>query len=122
MVMFFGLTNSPATFQAMMNELFTHLIQEGKVIIYLDDILIFTSTIQEHRQLVKQVLRILQENHLYLKPEKCDFKQTKIDYLGMVVEQGRMSMDPAKVEGLTDWPTPESTKQVRSFLGFGNFY
>ncbi|VDC06330.1 unnamed protein product, partial [Peniophora sp. CBMAI 1063] len=96
-VMFFGLTNSPATFQAMMNELFRDLIHEGVVVVYLDDILIFTKTLEEHRRVTREVLRILRENKLYLKPEKCEFEQTKIEYLGMIVEEGHLAFEELKL-------------------------
>ena len=122
MVMFFGLTNSPATFQAMMNEIFSDLIAKNKVVIYLDDILIFSSTLQEHRQIVRQVLQILRENKLYLKPEKCEFEQSLIEFLGMIVEDGCVCMDPAKVQAIHAWPTPMKKKDLQSFLGFCNFY
>ena len=122
MVMFFGLTNSPATFQAMMNTLFRDLIASGKVVIYLDDILIFTRTLEEHREIVRQVLKVLRDNHLYLKPEKCDFEQSSIEYLGMIVEEGVIRMDPAKVAAITDWPKPTKKRELQSFLGFCNFY
>ena len=122
MVMFFGLTNSPATFQAMMNSLFGDLIASGKVVIYLDDILIFTETIEEHREVVRQVLEVLRQNHLYLKPEKCEFEQTSIEYLGMIVEEGKVRMDPAKVAAIRDWPTPTKKRDLQSFIGFCNFY
>src|SRR5882762_3841567 len=88
LVMFFGLTNSPAMFQAMMNEIFKDLIGTGKVFIYLDDILITTATMEEHRQLVRQVLARLQEHDLFLKPEKCAFEQEQVDYLGMILRPG----------------------------------
>ncbi len=76
--MFFGLTNSPATFQAMMNEIFRELITEGFVVVYLDDILIFTETMEEHARITKRVLQILADNKLYLKPEKCQFHKNRI--------------------------------------------
>lgn len=120
--MFFGLTNSPATFQAMMNELFRDLIYTGKVVIYLDDILIFTDTLEEHQRITREVLRILRENKLYLKPEKCEFEQSRIEYLGMIVEEGQVRMDPAKVKAISEWPTPRKKKELQSFLGFCNFY
>jgi len=85
LVMFFGLTNSPATFQAMMNEIFKDLIGTGKVFIYMDDILIATATMEEHHQLVRQVLTRLQEHDLFLKLEKCAFEQEQVDYLGMIL-------------------------------------
>lgn len=80
-VMFFGLTNSPATFQGFMNEIFKDLISEGHVVIYMDDILIFTENPQQHRIIVRKVLEILRKNKLYLKPEKCFFEQESVDEL-----------------------------------------
>ena len=97
-VMFFGLTNSPATFQAMMNHLFHDLIMKGKVVIYLEDILIFSKNINEHHQITHQVLQILWENKLSLKPEKCEFEMTETKYLGMIIGNGKIHMDPKKVE------------------------
>lgn len=122
MVMFFGLCNSPATFQAMMNELLKDLIDEGVVIVYLDDILIYTKTLQEHRDVLKRVLKILRDNDLYLKPEKCEFEQTECEYLGVIISENSVKMDPIKVKGITEWPTPTRVKDVQSFLGFCNFY
>ena len=97
LVMFFGLTNSPATFQALMNSLFADLIAEGKVAVYLDDILIFTKDLEEHRRVVQDVLGRLQQNDLYLHPEKCEFEQLQIKYLGLIIQEGEVRMDPAKV-------------------------
>lgn len=122
LVMFFGLMNSLATFQTMMNELFHDLINTGKVLIYLDDILIFTQNLNKHRKLVHQVLEILQQNKLYLKPKKCEFEKTKVEYLGMVISENSIKMDPIKVAGIKDWPVPKSKKELQSFLGFCNFY
>lgn len=121
-VMFFGLMNSPATFQSMMNELFKDLIDSGKVIIYMDDILVFTRTMEEHRAIVRQVLQRLQDNDLFLKPEKCVFEQDLVEYLGLIIFHDKIAMDPVKVAGIQDWPTPRTVKDVQSFLGFGNFY
>lgn len=84
-VMFFGLTNSPATFQNMMNDIFADFIAEGKVTVYLDDILIFSADLEEHRRIVMEVLRRLKENDLFLKPEKCEFEQDRTEYLGMII-------------------------------------
>jgi hypothetical protein len=94
LVMFFRLTNSPATFQTMMNDILRDLINEGKVIVYLDDILIFTEDLEEHQRLVRRVLQVLQENRLYLKLEKCDFEKTEIEYLGVIISYNSMKMDP----------------------------
>ena len=120
--MFFGLCNSPSTFQTMMNHLFKDLISEGRVIIYLDDILIFTQTMEEHVEVNRRVLRILRENNLFLRPEKCLFHRTWILYLGLIISQNELRMDPEKVRGISEWPTPEKKRDVQSFLGFANFY
>ena len=118
----FGLSNSPATFQMMMNDIFRDLILRGKVIVYLDDILIFTKTREEHRAVVRQVLQILRENKLTCKPEKCEFETRETEYLGHIIGDGVVKMDPAKVAGVTGWPEPATKKELQSFLGFANFY
>ena len=121
-VMFFGLTNSPATFQALMNTIFADLIAEGKVAVYLDDILIWSSDMDEHRKVVHEVLRRLEEHDLYLRPEKCEFEKSEIEYLGLVIRAGEVAMDPVKVEAVSSWPVPKNLKEVRGFVGFANFY
>jgi len=88
----------------------------------MDDILIFAATREELRERTKEVLKILQDNDLYLKLEKCEFYQTKVKYLGFFIEEGKISMNPAKIKGISEWPVPKTLKQLRSFLGFGNFY
>jgi hypothetical protein len=128
LVMFFGLTNSPATFQAMMDYILEPIINlfRGKgteIIVYMDDILIATSaSLEQHREAVHGVLDILEQNDLFIKPEKCIWEAPRVDYLGLILERGITRMDPAKVKGVANWPTPASVKQVRSFLGFCNFY
>jgi hypothetical protein len=97
LVMFFGLTNSPATFQTMMNEIFIDMISEGVVVVYLDDILIFTKTLDEHRQVTRRVLGRLVEHELFLRPEKCEFKKTRIEYLGLIISENHVEMDLVKV-------------------------
>ena len=121
-VMFFRLTNSPATFQAFMNHILKPLIDEGHVIVYMDDILVFNDDIKEHRKIVNRVLQILEENKLYLKIEKCTFESSYVDYLGVIVGNGTVRMDPTKVEVVTKWPTPEKKQDIQSFLGFCNFF
>ena len=121
-VMFFGLTNSPATFQTMMNHIFRQLIKQGKVLVFMDDIIVFTKTIEEHRQITCEVLKILQENHLYLKPEKCEFEQTTVEYLGVIVSHNSLAVDPVKVATVREWPTSRKLKEVQEFTGFLNFY
>ena len=121
-VMFFGLTNSPATFQTMMNDIFRIEINQGQVIIYLDDILIFSKTLKDHHKKVRRVMQVLRENRLTLKIEKCLFDKTEIEYLGLIISQGTIAMDPIKVEGVKDWPLPMNKCDIQSFLGFCNFY
>lgn len=101
-IMFFGLTNSPATFQNVMNDIFRDLINEGKVTVYLDDILIFSTDPRDHDRVTREVLKRLQENDLFLKPEKCEWDVTQTEYLGMIVGNGQVKMDPAKVRGISE--------------------
>src|ERR1700761_7118630 len=122
LVMFFGLCNSPAMFQTMMNDIFDDLISEGVVVVYLDDILIFTKTLDEHRAVTRRVLQLLKENGFFLKPEKCEWERTEVEYLGVVISENSVKMDPVKVAGVTEWPAPTNRKEVQSFLGFTNFY
>jgi len=122
LVMFFGMTNSLTTFQTMMNDIFRNLIAEGIVMVYLDDILIFTKTKEEHEQTVRQVLQVLKENKLFLCLEKYEFCKQRIEYLGLVISENEISMDPVKVAGVREWPTPENKTDVQAFLGFVNFY
>ena len=94
------MTNGLATFQTMMNDIFWNLIAEGIVVVYLDDILIFTKTEEEHAQVVRQVLQVLKENKLFLCLEKCKFYKQWIEYLGLVISEKKVSMDPVKVAGV----------------------
>ena len=121
-VMFFGLCNSPATFQAMMDDIFGDLINDCIIIVYMDDIFIFATDIPTLTTNTKEVLKRLKDNDLFLKPTKCEFNKTKVKYLGMIIEEGKISMDPRKLAGLRNWPTLTSVKQTRKFLGFRNFY
>ena len=115
-VMFFGLCNSPATFQAMMNEIFKDIV------IYMDDILIFSRNCEEHTERTKCILQCLQEHDLYLKAEKCKFKVQEVEFLGMIIKPDEIAMDLTKLAGIKNWPEPTNVKAVRLFLGFGNFY
>ncbi|EEB89021.1 hypothetical protein MPER_12937, partial [Moniliophthora perniciosa FA553] len=122
LVMYFGLTNSPATFQTMMNDIFQDFILNGVVCVYLDDILIFTKTKEEHDRILTHVLECLHEHKLYLCVEKCEFCKERIEYLGVIISHNKVEMDPVKVAGVADWPTPTEKSEVQSFLGFTNFY
>uniref|UniRef100_A0A0W0GEF0 RNA-directed DNA polymerase n=1 Tax=Moniliophthora roreri TaxID=221103 RepID=A0A0W0GEF0_MONRR len=121
-VMFFGSTNSPATFQAFMNDILKDFIDKGWCVVYMDDILIFSDKINIHRLRTRHVLERLRENDLYLKLEKCEFEVMKMLFLGMVITPGHISMDETKLAGIKDWEVPKTIKGVRSFLGFANFY
>jgi len=122
LVMFFGLTNSPSTFQTMMNKIFQDLVMEGMVCVYLDNILIYTKTMDEHCHIICLVLEWLCEHKLFLQHDKCKFKHTQIKYLGLVVTHGSIAMDLIKVAEVAEWPVPKTKKEVQSFLGFANFY
>ena len=106
----------------MMNKLLQDLINTGKVLVYIDGILIFTNNLDEHRKLVRQVLSILSANKLYLKPEKCKFEKQQIEFLGLIISEGKVEMDPIKVSGIQKWPVPNNKKELQQFLGFCNFY
>jgi hypothetical protein len=101
--MFFRLTNLPATFQALMNAIFADLIAKGKVTVYLNDILIWSTTLDENWKIVHKVLRCLEEHDLYFQPKKCKFEQSHVDYLGLVISPGKVSIDPVKVQAVKDW-------------------
>ena len=105
-VMFFGMCNSPAMFQSMMDNMFITMIKGKLVIVYMDNTLIFARTKEELTWITKMVLERLRENDLFLKAKKCEFYKTKIQYLGMIIEEGRISIDPVKLGGIRDWPTP----------------
>ena len=110
------------TFQTMMNDIFQDLITKGIVVVYLDDILIFHRTKEEHHKAVWRVMEILRQHQLYLKPEKCEFEWTHIEYLGLIISENSVEMDPVKVNGVKDWPIPTNKTEVLQFLGFTNFY
>ena len=121
-VMFFGLCNSLATFQAMMNKIFKDMIDKEWIVMYMDDILIFSKDFKEHQQRTWQVLQRLLENDLFLKAKKCKLDVQEVEFLGLIVKLNQLSMDPTKLARIKDWPILTTVKAVRSFLGFGNFY
>jgi len=112
LVMYFGMCNSPAIFQLMMDTLFRELIMTGKIVVYMDDILIFTQTMEEHRDIVRRMLQILADNKLSLHPKKYKFHQTKIDYLGFILSQNSVEANPTKIKGVADWPEPRDRREV----------
>ncbi len=127
-VMYFGLTNSPATFQTMMNYIYRDVILKHEPLgttirVYMDDIGIATRTnLDDHRRAVHDVLKVVQLHDLYFKPEKCLFHSSSMDYLGVILEKGVTRMDPAKIAGANTWPVPKNVTEVRKVLGFFNFY
>jgi hypothetical protein len=121
-VMFFGLCNSPATFQALMDHLFGDFITKGWLIIYMNDLLIHSAGNAEPQERTEKVLQRLQDNHLYLKLEKCTFAVPEVEYLGMVIKEEHIAMDLTKLTAIDEWQPPTSVKGVRSFIGFCNFY
>jgi len=121
-MMFFGMTNSPATFQGMINKILRDMINEGKVAAFVNNVLIGTETEEEHDDIVKEVLRRLEENDLYVKPEKCTWKMQKVNFLGVIIGQGKIEIEEDKVARVLNWPVPKTVRDVRKFLGLTNYY
>ncbi|KAH9266874.1 hypothetical protein BASA84_000939 [Batrachochytrium salamandrivorans] len=121
LVMPFGLANAPAQFQRMMNSLFREM--NGKyVLVYLDDIVIYSSNMAEHKVHVRNVFKVLSDNRLFCRAEKCHFYQTEIKYLGYIISSSGVSMDPSKIKAVQEWPAPRKVRDLQVFLGFTNFY
>ncbi len=121
LVMPFGLANAPSVFQEFMNEVFREYLHRF-VIVYIDDILIYSWNKADHRQHVKQVLQKLRQYHLFLKLEKCEFHLPTVQFLGYVIKQEGIQMDQGKVRAVMEWPTPSVVKELQRFLGFANLY
>ncbi|KAL0150390.1 hypothetical protein M9458_054207 [Cirrhinus mrigala] len=121
LVMPFGLANSPSYFQAFVNEVFRDMLNRY-VIVYIDDILIFSNSLAEHVQHVRAVLQRLIQHQLYAKEEKCQFHQQSIAFLGYVISPEGVAMDDSKVKAVREWPRPKTLKELQRFLGFSNFY
>ena len=116
----FGLTNALATCQALVNNVIrAHLNRTA--IAYLDDILVYLNTQQEHTTHVKDVLRCLRQAGLKLKPEKCKFNKPEVEFLRYIIGINGIKMDPSKITAIRDWPQPTTVKEVQAFLGFANF-
>ena len=117
----FGLTGAPGTFQEAMNSTLAPFLRKF-VLVFFDDILIYSRTYEDHIKHISQVLRLLSENHWKLKLSKCAFAQQSISYLGHIISGDGVSTDPAKISAVVNWPTPASVKDVRSFLGLAGYY
>jgi hypothetical protein len=120
-VMPFGLTNALAAFQRFMNNIFRDMV-DVCVIIYLDNILIFSDDLSQHEEHVKEVLRRLRQHGLYARADKCEFHSDQVEYLGYILSPDGLTMAQDKVQAIQDWPEPKKIKDIQSFLGFANFY
>ncbi|KAL0536814.1 hypothetical protein IC582_025776 [Cucumis melo] len=120
-VMSFGLTNAPAMFMDLMNRVFTEFL-DTFVIVFIDDILIYSKTEAEHEEHLRMVLQTLRDNKLYAKFSKCEFWLKQVSFISHVVSKAGVSVDPAKIEAVTSWPRPSTVSEVRSFLGLAGYY
>ena len=121
-VMFFGMTNMPAIFQAMMNEILRDMINKGKVTAFVDNVLVGTEIEEGHNKIVEKVLKRLEENDLYIKPEKYAWKVRKIGFLGVVIEFNGIEIEREKIDRVLSWLEPKNVKDIRKFLGLTNYY
>ncbi|CAM6088155.1 unnamed protein product [Calypogeia fissa] len=121
LVISFGLGNATATFMKMMNTIFHDLLDQG-VIVFIDDILVYSKMLDEHEQLLKEVFRRLRKAHLYAKPSKCEFAMEEIQFLGHTFTKDEIMPSHDKLIDIQDWERPATAKQVRSFLGYVGFY
>jgi len=120
--MFFGLTNSPATFQTMMNKLLKDLINTRKVVAFIDNVIVGMETEEGHDELVAEVISRLKENDPYVKLEKCKWKVREVGFLGVVIEPEGIKMVKVKVKEVLEWPIPKCVKNVQKLLGLANYY
>ena len=120
-VMPFGLSNAPAAFQRFVNEIFADML-DVCVVVYLDDILIYSDNPDDHRKHVKEVLRRLRKHRLYARADKCEFHKDSVEYLGYILSADGLTMSDDKVRTILEWPEPRKVRDIQSFLGFANFY
>ena len=116
----FGLTNVPALYQGLINNVLRNLLDQY-IIVYLDNILVYSKTLEEHRRYVTKVLICFVKMDLKLEPEKCEFHQKIVDFLGYIVTTEGIKADPEKIKALLKWPQPTNVKELQSFLGTINF-
>jgi len=121
-VMFFGLTNLPATFQAMMNEILRDLFNTEKMASFIDDIIAGTEGEEGHNEIVEEVIRRIEENDLYVKLEKCKWKVREVEFLGVVIGKDGIKIEEEKVKAVLDWPISKSMKDIQKFLELANYY
>ena len=121
-VMYFGLCNSPGTFQRMMNSIFQELLHEGMLANYMDNFIILARTIEELEERTIQFLKIAEKHNLCFKRLKCNFNMEEIPILGVIVGRGQVKIEQEKIKTVKEWKTPTKIKDIESFLGFANFY
>ncbi|EXV01030.1 reverse transcriptase domain protein [Metarhizium robertsii] len=121
LVMPMGLTNAPATFQRMINSVLREYL-DNFVVVYLDDILIFSKTLEDHKEHVHTILKTLQDAKLLVEPAKCKFHTQEVDFLGHTIRPNEIRMEKSKIEAVRNWPTPKNVKDIQSFRGFANYY
>jgi len=120
--MFFGMSNSLATFQIIINKILRDLINKRKVTAFIDNVLVGTKIEKGHNKIVEEILKRLEKNDLYIKPEKCVWKTRKIEFLGVIIGLNGIEMEVKKIEGVLSWPEPKNVKDIRKFLGLTNYY
>ena len=121
LIMPFDLTNAPADFQCFINDVL-HPFLDAFCIAYLDNIRIYSETLEEHQAHIMKVLETLSKVGLHLKPEKCEFYKTEVKYLGLIISADGIQMDQKKVKAVVEWGSPKNLHDLRTFLGFSNFY
>ena len=122
MVMFFGLTNSPVIFQTIINKILWNLINTRKVASFIDDVIVRTETEKGHDEIMKEVVKRLVENDLYIKLEKCKWKIRKVEFLEVVIGPERIKIEEEKEKDVLDWPIPKGVKNIQKFLRLVNYY
>jgi hypothetical protein len=120
-VMPFGLTNAPASFQSTMNKIFQPLLRKS-VLVFMDDILVYSATLEDHVKHLEQVFSILQQHEFFVKLSKCVFAQQQLEYLGHVITSKGVATEPSKITAVQQWPVPVNAKQLRGFLGLTGYY
>ena len=121
-VMFFGLTNSPVIFQAIINNILKDLIDTGDIAVFINDMLVRTENEKKHNEVVEEILRRIEVNNLYLKPKKYVWKVKEINFLELVMGADSIKMQKEKVLEVLEWPRPKIVKDMQKFLGLANYY